>query len=104
MQTAPRSWMRPGLKKFASPWSKTSRPQMEDTLSSFIDSFLLMITVEKGLSKNTIEAYSRDLSRLTEFLLSQNVNSWADVTPLPAWGGYFNRSHSKLPSCAHSLH
>jgi integrase/recombinase XerD len=74
--------MRPGLKKFASPWSKTSRPQMEDTLSSFIDSFLLMITVEKGLSKNTIEAYSRDLSRLTEFLLSQNVNSWADVTPL----------------------
>src|ERR1043166_2797779 len=82
MQTAPRSWMRPGLKKFASPWSKTSRPQMKDTLSSFIDSFLLMITVEKGLSKNTIEAYSHDLSRLTEFLLSQNVNSWADVTPL----------------------
>src|ERR1043166_4458938 len=82
METAPRSTKRTGSKKFASPWSKTSRPQMKDSLSSFIDSFLLMITVEKGLSKNTIEAYSHDLSRLTEFLLSQNVNSWSEVTPL----------------------
>jgi integrase/recombinase XerD len=54
---------------------------MRETLSSYIDSFLAMITVEKGLAKNTIEAYSRDLSGLCEFLITQRVNSWSAVQP-----------------------
>ena len=54
---------------------------MRETLSSYIDSFLAMISVEKGLAKNTIEAYSRDLSGLCEFLIAQGVNSWSDVQP-----------------------
>ena len=38
-----------------------------------------MVTVERGLAQNTVEAYSRDLSRLSEFLLSKGISSWPDV-------------------------
>jgi integrase/recombinase XerD len=38
-----------------------------------------MICVEKGLAKNTVEAYSRDLRRLAEFLIGNGMVSWKDV-------------------------
>lgn len=38
-----------------------------------------MISVEKGLAKNTVEAYSRDLRRLAEFLIGRNILSWLEV-------------------------
>jgi integrase/recombinase XerD len=53
---------------------------MQESLSPHIDSFLSMITVEKGLAKNTVEAYSRDLCRLAEFLVAHGVVSWKDLT------------------------
>lgn len=37
-----------------------------------------MLTVEKGLARNTLEAYSRDLNRLVQFLKGKGVNSWKD--------------------------
>jgi integrase/recombinase XerD len=52
---------------------------MTETLSPYIDSFLAMVSVEKGLAKNTIEAYSCDLSRLAEFLAQHGVPSWQEV-------------------------
>jgi len=52
---------------------------MTESLSPHIDSFLSMATVEKGLARNTIEAYSRDLGRLSEFLIGRGVSSWPDV-------------------------
>lgn len=52
---------------------------MKESLSPHIDSFLSMATVEKGLARNTIEAYSRDLSRLSEFLIGKGVSAWPDV-------------------------
>jgi integrase/recombinase XerD len=52
---------------------------MKEALSPCIDSFLAMISVEKGLAKNTVEAYSRDLSRLADFLSCRGVASWAEV-------------------------
>lgn len=52
---------------------------MKDSLSPPIDSFLSMITVEQGLAKNTVEAYSRDLRRLAEFLIKHGAESWQDV-------------------------
>jgi integrase/recombinase XerD len=55
---------------------------MKDALSPPIDAFLSMIAVEKGLARNTVEAYSRDLSRLSEFVMGQSVTNWAEVKPV----------------------
>jgi integrase/recombinase XerD len=55
---------------------------MKESLSPYIDSFLTMIAVEKGLAKNTVEAYGRDLVRLSEFLVAQSVASWEETQTL----------------------
>jgi integrase/recombinase XerD len=55
---------------------------MKESLSPHIDSFLTMIAVEKGLAKNTVEAYSRDLLRLSQFLIGQGVESWEEAETL----------------------
>lgn len=52
---------------------------MTEQLSPYIDSFLSMLTVEKGLAKNTLDAYSRDLAGLAEFLIEQQVSDWPGV-------------------------
>lgn len=52
---------------------------MKDSLHPDIDAFLTMISVEKGLARNTVEAYSRDLAGLAEFLSGQGVDSWDGV-------------------------
>ena len=52
---------------------------MKESLHPTIDSFLTMISVEKGLAKNTVEAYSRDLSQLAAFILELRVTSWEAV-------------------------
>lgn len=55
---------------------------MQETLSPYIDSYLAMVSVEKGLAQNTVEAYSRDLARLADFLAQQGVGSWEEVRTL----------------------
>jgi integrase/recombinase XerD len=52
---------------------------MKESLHPYIDSFLTMISVEKGLANNTVQAYSRDLSGLAEFMLGQKVTCWDAV-------------------------
>jgi integrase/recombinase XerD len=52
---------------------------MKESLSPYIDSFLTMIAVEKGLARNTVEAYSRDLAQLSNFLAARGVASWQDT-------------------------
>lgn len=44
-----------------------------------IDAFLAYITVEKGLSANTAEAYGRDLHELRRYLASQGVEDMREV-------------------------
>ncbi len=61
--------------------AKQSR-KMKESLSGDIDGFLNMLIVEKGLSPNTIEAYSRDLSRLAAFLLRRGVATWRSAEAL----------------------
>ncbi len=39
-----------------------------------LNNFLIFLSVEKGLSKNTIESYSIDLKKFHNFLLSKNKN------------------------------
>jgi integrase/recombinase XerD len=55
---------------------------MKESLSPLIDSFLSMIVVEKGLAKNTVEAYSRDLAQFADFLAAERVASWNEVGPM----------------------
>jgi integrase/recombinase XerD len=52
-----------------------------ESLSRSIDAFLSMVTVEKGLAKNTVEAYGRDLAGLAGYLLSNGISCWQDVQP-----------------------
>jgi integrase/recombinase XerD len=67
---------------------------MKESLSSYIDSFLTMIAVEKGLARNTVEAYSRDLVQLSEFLVARGVTSWKD-TETPHFRSYFSFMRNK---------
>ena len=43
------------------------------------EAYLNHLTVERGLSRNTVEAYRRDLSRYVDFLLALGRSSMADV-------------------------
>lgn len=45
-----------------------------------IGSYLSHIAVERGLSRNTIAAYRRDLGRYADFLAERGIASLADVT------------------------
>lgn len=47
---------------------------------SKIDSFLNFLTVEKGYSRNTIDAYRNDLFQFARFLERQGVGDWGQVT------------------------
>jgi len=45
-----------------------------------LDHFLRYLIVEKGLSKNTIEAYGHGLNRFSNHLREKGIRDWTDVT------------------------
>ena len=47
---------------------------------SKIDDFLTFLTVEKGYSRNTIEAYRNDLLQFSRFLQEEGIDDWGAVT------------------------
>lgn len=49
------------------------------TLETQLDGFLAHITVERGLSTNTVQAYRRDLTRYVRFLSTRNRAELRDV-------------------------
>ncbi len=51
----------------------------KDSISPSIDAFLAVATVERGLARNTVDAYARDLAGLAEFLLAHGAAEWRDV-------------------------
>jgi integrase/recombinase XerD len=46
----------------------------------FIDEYLNFLTVERGVSRHTLDAYSRDLNRYMSFIHTSGIHSMADVT------------------------
>lgn len=50
-----------------------------NSLDNYLDNFLNYLIVEKGLSKNTIESYSRDLQKFTDFLEHHDITGVAHV-------------------------
>ena len=48
-------------------------------LDKAIDDYIVYLTVEKGLSRNTLEAYSNDVRKLAQYLNDEAVTDWKDV-------------------------
>ena len=51
-------------------------------LQANIDSFLRHLTIERGMAKNTLLAYRRDLDRYQDFLVSHSIDSSNQITEL----------------------
>jgi len=49
-------------------------------MNELLDLFFAYITIEKGLSTNTLSAYSSDLLELSEYLKARGVSRWEDVS------------------------
>ena len=47
---------------------------------SYIDQFLTYASVEKGLSKNSLESYGTDLKQFLNFLNDSSIYEWSDVS------------------------
>ena len=52
-------------------------------LSTYIKGFKLYLQLEKNLSKNTIEAYLRDVNKIEKFCTDRNTD--IDILKLPEW-------------------
>jgi len=51
-------------------------------LQANIDSYLRHLTIERGMAKNTLLAYRRDLDRYQDFLVSHTIDSSNQITEL----------------------
>jgi len=58
----------------------TSGPEREGDVARLVRTYLDHLTVERGLAKNTLSSYRRDLRRYLEFLAHQKRNDLSQVT------------------------
>jgi integrase/recombinase XerD len=70
-----------------------------------LESFLAWLELERGLSHNTLEAYTRDLTQCVEFLVKAGVEEWAQVEPahVSAWTSSLSRAEFARSSQARKL-
>ncbi len=81
-------------------------------MNELLDLFLSYLTVEKGLSRNTLEAYSGDVAGYLGFLELQGVATVADIRPSNITGylselktaGLAPRSRARLLSALRMFH
>src|SRR5918992_1288302 len=89
-----RSTTGPDWTRFDFPCRNVWRRTMKDSLSPYIDRFLTMVAVERGLAKNTVDAYSGDLAQFAEFLAARGISSWND-TAAPDFRSYLSSMRRK---------
>ncbi len=64
-----------------------------------IDLFMNNLSVERGLSANTITAYSADLRHFLNYLRESGISLWKEFPGanisgyIQSWGRYFRRVH-----------
>ncbi len=54
--------------------------QVNVIMYQYIDEYLNFLAIEKGLSLNTLEAYSRDLNRYSEFMENRGITNIREIT------------------------
>ena len=50
-------------------------------MNHYLDHYLSYLTVERGLARNTLEAYGRDLTRYLDYLEKNQVETLGSITP-----------------------
>ena len=76
-----------------------------DSLRDALDNFLSYLQIERGLSKNTVAAYERDLAQFAVFLGKSGVDDWrgADGSKLSLWLGDIAAVAPAVASAARKL-
>lgn len=79
--------------------------RVADTLRDALDNFLAYIRLERGLAKNTVAAYERDLAQFAAFLAEQGVRDWKKAGPahLSQWLGEIAATAPAVASSARKL-
>ena len=65
----------------AAPAPAAPAPAGQDALAGVVQEYLAHLTVERGLSPNTLAAYRRDLERYVGHLAAQGRGTPAQITP-----------------------
>jgi integrase/recombinase XerD len=81
-------------------------------MNHFLDLFLNYLQVEKGLSRNTLEAYSRDITRYLDFLERKGYHTPEGIRPIEVASflqalkddGLAPRSRARLLSAVRMFH
>jgi integrase/recombinase XerD len=67
-------------------------------MRELIDSFLNYLSVERGLSKNTISSYREDLNSYMRFLANRSIDAASKITKLDITDFMFNQKDRKISS------
>ena len=84
---------------------RTDHSQAPRAFASDIEAFIAFMSLERGLSKNTTEAYRRDLDQAATFLAKAGVAEWRAVTAAQAgeWVHSLDRETYKTASLSRKL-
>ena len=67
-----------------------------DNLNDLMDQFISYMSIERGVSKNTIEAYSRDLRGFSDFIVKKNLKlTETDIHVLSEYINYLGERLSR---------
>ncbi len=69
-------------------------------LAELISRYLQYVTVEKGLSRNTIEAYQRDLTYYNRFLKARQVDTLGSITEKTVFDYLVSRRQGNLQAAS----